>query len=173
MEPLTPEQQERLAEVRRLRYEGIEAAKNQQNDKAETLYRAALNLHEQVLGAANPDISESLGQLIYFCARYGRTAETKALTERALALLRQKPRPEHRGILRTLDGLASHYHERGRFEEAEWYYKRVLAAREELLGPNHPRVAATLERYASLLREMGRRAEAEAMEKRAKAMRGR
>ena len=80
----------------------------------------------------------------------------KRSIDRSLILLRQKPRPEHRGILRTLDGLASLCRERGHFGEANQYYKRVLAVREELLGPSHPRVAATRRRYAALLQEMER-----------------
>lgn len=170
MEPLTPEPQKRLAEVWRLRMDGIEAAKKLRNDEAEALYRQALRLHEEVLGETNPAISESLDQLIYFCAHRGEQAETEALVERLLALLRQKPRPEHHGVLRTLDGLAAYHQERGHFAEAEWYYKRVLAAREKLLGPNHPRVATTLKSYAVLLWAFERGTKARAMEEHAEAI---
>lgn len=121
--------------------EGIKAAKARHNDDAEALYRQALRLHEEVLGAGNPAISESLNQLIFFCNHCGQRAETEALIEHALSLLRQKPGPEHRGILQELDGLASRCRERRQYEEAEWYYQRVLAARKELLGQNHLRVA--------------------------------
>lgn len=58
-EELTPEQEARLEEVRQLRCDGIKAAKKQQNQEAEILYRQALHLHEQVLGASNPAISDS------------------------------------------------------------------------------------------------------------------
>lgn len=163
MKPLTPEQEARLIEVRRLRIEGIQAAKKLRNGEAEALYHQALRLHEEVLGETNPAVSESLNQLIYFCARYGEQAETEALIERSLALLRQKPGPKHRGILQTLDGLVSYHHMRAHYDEAECYHKQVLAAREELLGLNHPRIAATLEKYAALLQETGREVEAETL----------
>lgn len=76
MEPLTPEQQEQIAEVRRLRTEGIKAAKKLQNTLAEAFYRQALRLHEEVLGVDDPSIVESLYQLIFFCVRYGQWTET-------------------------------------------------------------------------------------------------
>ncbi len=170
-EELTPEQEARLEDARRLRYDGIKAAKKQDNQNAETLYRQALHLHEQVLGASNPAISDSLNQLIYFCARSGQDAEAKALIERALALLRQKPKPEHRGILRTLNVLITYYHERGSNEQSKWCCEQGLLAREELLGPHHPSVALTLTKYAELLRAQERLSEANALEERAEAIR--
>ena len=156
MEPLTPEQEARLADVWRLRMEGTKAAKKMRNDDAEALYWQALRLYEEVLGEDDPGIADSLCALIYEFGCHGRYAEAEPLIDRSLILLRQKPRPEHRGILRTLDGLASLCRERGHFGEANQYYKRVLAVREELLGPSHPRVAATRRRYAVLLQEMER-----------------
>ncbi len=170
-EELTPEQEARLEEARRLRYDGIKAAKKQQNQEAEILYRQALHLHEQVLGASNPAIADSLNQLIFFCARSGQNADAKVLIERALALLGQKPGPKYRGILRMLNGLARYYHERGNNEQAEWCYKHVLAAREEMLGPTHPSVAATLTQYAEILWAQERMSEVNALEERAKAIR--
>ncbi len=119
----------------------------------------------------DPRIAESLGALIYEFGRHSRHAEAEPLIERSLGLLRQKPGPKHRGVLQTLDGLASYHHDRGHPADAEPYYQKVLAAREELLGPNHPRVAATLEKYAALLRETGREVEAETLAQRAKAIR--
>lgn len=167
----TLEEEARLEEARRLRYDGIKAAKKQQNQEAEILYRQALHLHEQVLGASNPAISDSLNQLIYFCARSGQDAEAKALIERALALLRQRPKPQYRDILRTLNGLVTYYQERGSNGQAEWCCKQVLLARKELLGPHHPSVAAALAKYAELLRAQGRLQEANALEERAEAIR--
>ena len=78
MESLTPEQQEGLAEVRRLRMEGIKAAKKLRNDDAEALYRQSLQLHEQVLGETHPALSESLGQLVFFCGRHARHFGSRA-----------------------------------------------------------------------------------------------
>lgn len=170
-EELTPEQEVRIEEVRQIRYSGIKAAKKQQNQEAEILYRQALHLHEEILGASNPAISDSLNQLIFFCAHSEQNAEAKVLIERALVLLRQKPRPAYRGILRTLNGLARYYHERGSSELAEWCCKQVLSAREDLLGPSHPSVAVTLSQYAELLRAQDRIMEANALEERAKAIR--
>jgi len=156
MGPLTPEQEARLAEVRRLRMDGIKAAKALRDEDAEAFYWQALRLHEEVFGEDDPGLMESLGALIYEFGRHGRHAEAEPLIDRSLLLLRQKPRPEHRGILRTLDGLTKLCCERGDYFEAEQYHRRVLAARKELLGPDHPRVAATSEKYAALLQETGR-----------------
>ena len=168
---LTPEQAAQLAEVRRLRFEGITAAKARWYADAEGFYRQALRLHEEALGEDDPTIMESLGTLIYEFCRRGRHAEAEPLIDRSLALLRQKPRLEHRGILGMLDRLAETCRERGDYSSSEQYYMRVLAAREELLGRDHPRVASTLESHAALLREMGRGAEAETFAGRARAIR--
>jgi tetratricopeptide (TPR) repeat protein len=163
---VTPEQEERLAEVWRLRMEGIKAAKRLQNEEAEAFYWQSLRLHEETFGPEHPSLADSLGALAYEFGRHSRHSDAAPLIERAMTLLRQKPGPEYRGILQTLDGLASFHHERGRLEEAERYYLQALAAREELLGQNHPRVAATLEKYAELLRQTGRESEADAMNNR-------
>lgn len=168
---LGAEQETQLAEVRRLRLEGIKAAKDLRDADAEAPYWQAFRLHEHVLGAEDPRIAESLDQIIFFCGIHNRRAEAEPLIERSLALLRQKPRPGHRGILRTLDGLAERCRERGDYSGAEHYHKQVLAACGELLGLDHPRVAATLERCAALLREMGRESEAETFARRARAIR--
>ncbi len=104
MEPLTPEQEERLVEVRRLRIEGIQAAKKLRNDDAEAFYRQALRLHEDTLGQDDPGIADSLCALVYEFGRHGRHAEAESLIARSLALLHQKPVPKYRGILGTLDG---------------------------------------------------------------------
>jgi len=171
MDPLTPEQEARLAEVRNLRLEGIQSVKRLQDENAEALYWQALRLHEQVLGVEDPRIAESLNQIVFFYGDQDRRAEAEPLIQRSLALLRRKPGPKHRGVLQTLDVLAVCAQQLGHYEEAEWYYKQVLTARDEFLEPNHPRMAATLERYAALLREMGRGAEAESFAGRAKAIR--
>ena len=135
---VTPEQEERLKEVWRLRMEGIKAAKKLQNVEAEAFYWQSLRLHEETLGPEHPSIADSLGALIFELGRQSRHTEAALLIERSLMILRQKPGPEYRGILQTLDGLASFHHDRGRPEEAERYYQQALAAREELLGQNHP-----------------------------------
>ena len=163
---VTPEQEERLAEVWRLRMEGIKAAKKLQNVEAEAFYWQSLRLHEETLGPEHPGIADSLGALIFELGRQSRHTEAALLIERSLMILRQKPGPEYRGILQTLDGLASFHHDRGRHNEAERYYQQALAAREELLGQNHPRVAATRKKYAEFLRQRGRELEAVAIENR-------
>ncbi len=172
MEMLTPEQQEQLAKVWRLRMEGIKSAKKLQNDEAEALYWQALRLHEEVLGEENPGIAESLNQLVFFYSTQDRRVEAAVLLQRSLALLRRKPGPEQRRILQTLDVLAIRAQQLERYEDAEAYFKQVLIAREDLLGLNHLRVAGTLEKYADLLHQMGHEARARAMEERAKAIRG-
>ncbi len=153
MEAPMPEQEAQLAEVRHLRHEGIKAAKARRDADAGAFYRQALRLHEETLGADDPGLMESLGALLYELCRHGRYADMEPLVDRSLILLRRKPGPEHRGILRTLDGLTKLCRERGDYVEAEQYYKLALAAREELLGPDHPRVASTRRAYAALLQE--------------------
>ena len=172
MKALTPEQEERLAEVWRPRVEGIKAAKKLRNEDPEAFYRQALRLHKDVLDEDNPGIMVSLSALIFEFGRHQRHAEAEPLIGRVFALLRQKPGPKHRGVLQTLDVLASYHHDRGHLADADPYHQKALAAREELLGPNHPRLAATLEKYATLLRAVECRAEARATEERAEAMRG-
>ena len=167
------DQNERLAEVRALRMQGIRCAKTLQNEQAEALYRQAFQLHEKVLDPNDPAIAESLNQIIFFLGTQWRRTEAEPLVARSLAFLRRKPRPEHRGILQALDSLASHAHQLAHYADAEAYYKQALEARRELLGPDHPRTAGTLEKYAMLLRQLERKDEAQNLEKRAAAIRER
>lgn len=166
-EEITQKQKDCLAEVRALRLEGIRLAKELKNTEAEALYWQAFRLHEEVLGSDNPAIAESLNQIIFFYGSQWRRIEAEPLIRRSFALLQQKPGPKHRGVLQTLDALASHAYRLEQFEDAKAYYKQVLEMREELLGVSHPRVAATQEKYATLLRQLGDRDEAAMLEKRA------
>lgn len=146
-------QEKLLAQVRILRMDGIRHAKKSENHQAETFYWQALKLHEQVLGLEDHRITESINQIVFFYGTQWRRSDAEPLIARSLELLRCKPGPKHRGILQTLDALASHASQLSHHEDAKFYYRIVLAAREELLGPNHPRTAIAQEKYqaASLL----------------------
>jgi hypothetical protein len=167
------DQTDRLAEVRALRTRGIQCAKKLQNEQAEALYWQAFRLHEKVLGPNDPTIAESLNQIIFFYGIQWRRTEVEPLVERSLTLLRQQRASKHKGVLQTLDSLASHACSLAHYDDAKWYYEQVLKARQELLGPNHPRVAGTLEKYAKMLHGLKREDEAQSLEERAAVIRGR
>jgi len=65
---------------------------------AESLYRRALVLWEEVRGPAHPDVAEGLHQLGQLLLRLGREAEARELLTRAMAIWEQRDNAQPSGI---------------------------------------------------------------------------
>ncbi len=102
------------------------------------LYRRALLLREQELGADDPLYATTLQNLSDSLVESGEYEEAESLCARALAIRERVLGPEHRDVATTLHNLAVLRMHQGRNGEAEPYLRRDLAITEKLLGPDHP-----------------------------------
>jgi tetratricopeptide (TPR) repeat protein len=139
--------------------------------RAETLFRAALALREEVLGAEHPDTGVSLNNLGLLLHHRGDLVGARLLYERALETLEKALSPKHSLVATSLNNLATMLREKGDFAEARRHHERALAIREELLGPEHPQTATSLHNLANLLQGLGNLTEARSLYERALSIR--
>jgi tetratricopeptide (TPR) repeat protein len=138
--------------------------------EAEPLYRRALQITEQQLGAEHPDTATSLNNLAGLYRSQGRYAEAEPLYRRALQITEQQLGAEHPDTATSLNNLAGLYRSQGRYAEAEPLYRRALQIREQQLGAEHPAIATGLNNLGLLYYYQGRYGEAESLLLRARAI---
>src|SRR6202040_2846756 len=102
--------------------------------EAEAVFKRALAIREQALGASHPDVAHALRNLANVYRDQGKHAQAEGLYKRALAI------QEH---LQTVVEMGVMYDRQGKYAEAEGLYQRALAGLERALGADHPRVAQT------------------------------
>jgi CHAT domain-containing protein len=124
---------------------------------AEGLYRRALTIREQALGASHPGVAQTLNNLAVVYQAQGKYADAEELYKRALAIREQALGASHPAVAQTLNNLAVVYQAQGKYADAEGLYKRALAITEQALGASHPDVATTLHNLAILYRASGNR----------------
>lgn len=116
--------------------------------RAEPLFRRALAVREQVLGAEHFHTAGSLRGLALLCTECQRYTEAERLYRRALTIYEQTLGPEHPHIAVTLMHLGQLHVVQQRYHEAEVLYQRSLALQERLYAPEHTH-------FISLLTHMG------------------
>ncbi|GAB4468194.1 MAG: hypothetical protein OHK0037_25540 [Elainellaceae cyanobacterium] len=131
--------------------------------EAEPLFRRVLQLREQHLGPAHPEVATALNNLALLYQAEGRYYEAEPLFQRALAIDEQVYDPRHLEVATDLHNLAGLYQDQGRYDEAEALYLRSLAIDERFYGVEHPDVATDLHNLAELYQDQGRYDEAEAL----------
>jgi tetratricopeptide (TPR) repeat protein len=140
--------------------------------EAEGVYRQALAIKEQALGAAHPDVATGLSNLAGLRYALGDLIGAERLFKRALAILEASLGPDHPEAAKCLSNLAGVYHMQRRSVEAEALYRCALEIREKALGLQHPDVAHTLTNLATVCQALGKQTEAEALTRRAAAISG-
>lgn len=169
-----------IEEAERADPSGLSAAKSLNNlaetyraqrryAEAEGIYRHALAVKEQVLGARHPEVAISLSNLAGLRYVLGDFAGAEHLFKRALAILEATLGANHLEAAKVLGNLAAVSYMQGRCIEAEALYRSALVIRENALGPYHPDVARTLINLATVCRALGRREEADGLLARAAA----
>jgi tetratricopeptide (TPR) repeat protein len=129
---------------------------------AEAVYRHALAIKQQVLGAEHPDVATGLGNLGGLRYALGDLAGAEKLFKRALAIIEGSLGPDHPEAAKAVSNLAGVFFMQGRAVEAEALYRCALAIREKALGPSDAAVAGTLSNLATVCRAVGKLEEAEA-----------
>jgi len=123
--------------------------------KAESLYKRALEIGEKVLGPEHPYVAGSLNNLAILYYKLGDYQKAGPLYKRALEIYEKALGPEHPYVATSLNNLAPLYYDLGDYHKAEPLYKRVLEIYEKALGPEHPDVADSLNNLAALYWNIG------------------
>jgi tetratricopeptide (TPR) repeat protein len=159
------------AAAQALHSRGLAAWREGKYSEAEGLYKRALAIREQALGASHPDVGTTLNNLALVYRAQGKYGEAEGLLKHALVTREQALGASHPAVGQTLTNLANVYRDQGRYGEAEGPLKRALAITENAKGTNHPDVAWTLTNLALLYWRQGKYGDAEALHKRALAIR--
>lgn len=129
--------------------------------EAERLYREALDLRLQVLGA---DHEESINNLSDIGLTRWEMADAKgaeAIWREALERARRILGPEHATTLTLIGNLGTALNAQGRGDEAEPLYREALALKRRLRGDSHPSTLASIGNLGYLLDARGDLAGAE------------
>ena len=128
---------------------------------AETLYREALTIRRNLLGADHPDLAQTLTNLGLLLNERGDLQGSTAALEEALAIRRASLPEGHIQIVSGINNLAMVLQADHRPDQAEALYREALKGLSESLGPHHPAVATTESNLASVLFDRGQHAAAE------------
>jgi CHAT domain-containing protein/Tfp pilus assembly protein PilF len=153
---LPAEQWRRLREAASLGIKGDELGQRAKYAEAEPLYRRALAIREEVLGAKHHLTADSYNNLAYNLDRQGQHAEAEPLHRRALAIKEQALGPNHLDTADSCNGLATNLNGQGQYAEAEPLFRKALAIREHVLGARHPSTAVSCNNLAGNLDDQGR-----------------
>jgi type IV secretory pathway TraG/TraD family ATPase VirD4/tetratricopeptide (TPR) repeat protein len=129
--------------------------------EAEPLYRKALSIREELLGAEHHDTVESRNNLIRLYKTQGMYAEAELVYQRVLEIRERQLGADHPDTAESLNNLALLYKIQRKYAEAEPVYQRVLEIRERQLGTDHPDTVASRNNLAALYRMQGEYAKAE------------
>ena len=129
----------------------------------------ALEIRERLLGAAHPQVAETLSDLALAYSMEGRFATAGGLYRRALVILEAEP--DAKGTLgAVLNNLGKMEAQQGHLKEAEAILRRSVTESRRALGMRHPNTAAGLVSLAEVLRLRHHYREAEVTLQRAEEM---
>jgi tetratricopeptide (TPR) repeat protein len=167
---VSSQDQEALAEAKRLNNQAVELYQQGKYNEAISLAEKALAIRKKVLGENHLDTATSLNNLAELYRSQGRYSEAEPLYKQALAIYKAQLGDNHPDTAKSLSNLAGLYESQGRYSEAEPLYKQALAIYKAQLGDNHPDTATSLNNLALLYKSQGRYAEAEPLFKQALAI---
>src|SRR5437867_4263322 len=104
---------------------GLTAWREGKYSEAEELYKRALTIREQALGASHPDVGQTLHNLALVYQAQGKYDEAEGLYKRALAIREKALGANHRDVGQTLNNLALVYRDQGKYGEAAALFKRA------------------------------------------------
>lgn len=113
-------------------------------DDAESLFKRALELREQAVGAEHLSVVQSINNLAALHYARGDLAQAEPLFRRALSISESHLGDRHPDLAVNLNNLAKLYVRLRDFASAAPLLLRLLSVRESLHGPHHPEVASVL-----------------------------
>lgn len=144
-------------------------AQNNRLDKAEQLYREAIDIWERSGGSVS-DLSAGLIALSSLYVHRDKPAVALPLAERAVQLWENTLDRNHPTYAFLLNNLANVHIALGDFARAEPLTKQALEIATYTLGEEHPETANILINYAVILRKTSRKREGRAAQEQAKAI---
>ena len=125
-------------------------------DRAEPLYRQALEIRKKALGEEHPDYATSLNNLAALYHAMGAYDRAEPLYRQALEIRKKALGEEHPDYATSLNNLAELYHAIGTYDRAEPLYRQALEIRKKALGEEHPDYATSLNNLAALYQATNR-----------------
>ena len=127
-----------------------------QFDKAEATLMRSLQLYRFELGAQDPAIAETHGQLAELYAVQGRLAEAESVLKRAMTIREATQGRSHPAFARTLLGATRVMVQQARFPVAKRLAGRALAIFAKGPPSNSPEVVSALHLLAAVEQQAGR-----------------
>ncbi|WP_242527562.1 FxSxx-COOH system tetratricopeptide repeat protein [Ktedonosporobacter rubrisoli] len=136
-------------------------------EQAESLFKRAIGIYEQVAGPEHPELAAAFNGLahLYYDRAHYRQAES--LFRRAIGIYERVSGPEHLDLASPLRGMALLFYRQGKYKHAEELYQRALRIQIAALGPEHQQTAYLLDNMAILYVELGKYEKAEPLLQRA------
>jgi CHAT domain-containing protein/tetratricopeptide (TPR) repeat protein len=141
-----------------------------QVEKAESLFKYAIKIRENLFGKGSTEVKDAIGNLASLYSQQGDTKRALELVEGVLADGKENP-TETLETAKTLNNLAVMHQRAGDNAKAEPLLQRALAIVERIQGKEHPDTASALNNVATLKAALGHRQEAALLFERALAIR--
>ena len=113
-------------------------------DKAEQLFRRALDIREKILGPDHPKTVSILEGIASLLSTKGKLDEAEILVRQVLKRKENSSGTDHPDIASSLSILGELYRRKADYKSGESVFRRALAIREKRLGPDHPLTATSL-----------------------------
>jgi nephrocystin-3 len=138
---------------------------------AETLYKKALEIRENILGSDHPDTAISLNNLASLLYNKGDYSAAEPLYQRALDIRKKVLGAEHPDTASSLNNLAFLLDKKGEYSTAELLFRKALTIREKVLGIEHSDTAASWNNLALFFSNKANYSEAELLFRKALSIR--
>jgi tetratricopeptide (TPR) repeat protein len=136
-------------------------------ERAEHLYRTALEISEKAFGPEYVKNAIILNSLAMLLVKEGHYREAEPLLQRALSMQEKVFGRDHVDVAITLNNLGTLFEAEEKYSDAESLFRQVLSTRERVFGTNSPDVATALNNVGELLLREGKYEEAEPLFRRA------
>jgi serine/threonine protein kinase len=145
----------RLERAAALRALGLVMTERGDHANGELLFREALLLREQILGADHEETINLLGDVGLARWKQADAVSAEGLWRDALARARRGLGPEHPTTLTMIGNLAVAIRSQQRSDEAELLYREALALNRRVRGDSHPVTLSTIGNLGVLLEAKG------------------
>ncbi len=130
-------------------------------ERAEPLYREALEIGSTTIGPAHPDYATRLNNLASLLFATGQWDKAEPLFREALEIDRNTIGADHPDYAIHMNNLAGLLQTKGEWAEAELLYRKALKINRNTVGAAHPDYAGVLNNLAGLLQATERLDDAE------------
>jgi len=131
-------------------------------ERAEAEYRAAMALREQSLGPEDASVAGARLNLANVLTARGEHEQSEQELRRVLEVYEKTLGPRHPSVAAAHNNLANTLSRLGKHEEAEAEYRLTLSLKHEIMDLDRPDLATTHVNFGALLRDRGELEQAEA-----------